>query len=284
MIRKFLALAALIIPALLPAAVHAQYSETTPAAKMEATPHTGPRYSYSSVHADGPYIALTFDDGPVKTSTPRLLDLLAKKGVKATFFVLGENAKDNPEILKREVAEGHEIGNHSWNHPDLSKKSDEFVRTQIQQTQDTVFHITGLKPKVMRPPYGAFTERQKKWAHEEFGVNIAMWEVDPYDWKKPGPSVVARRILEATKPGAIILVHDIHGQTVDAMPEVIDGLLAKGFKFVTVSELIAKDHPVPKPSATPSTSPAPSATATPPPVAASPSKAVAKKKKRAALN
>lgn len=280
MTRSFLALTALLVASLLPSAVTAQYSETKPSA--EATPHAaGPKVSFSSVHCDGPYIALTFDDGPAKATTPRLLDLLAKRGVKATFFVLGESAKDNPDILKREVAEGHEIGNHSWNHPNLSSKSDDFVRNQIQQTQDTVFHLTGLKPKVMRPPYGAFTERQKRWAHEEFGMNVAMWEVDPYDWKKPGPSVVARRILEATKPGAIILVHDIHAPTIDAMPEVIDGLLAKGYKFVTVSQLIAMDRPVPKPSATPAVAPSPStqAKSTPPaPVAASP----AKKKKRAA--
>jgi peptidoglycan/xylan/chitin deacetylase (PgdA/CDA1 family) len=226
-----------------------------------AASHTGPRLSYSSVHADGPYIALTFDDGPGKATTPRLLDMLAKKNIKVTFFVLGENAKDNPEILKREVAEGHEIGNHSWNHPDLSKKSDDAVRSQIQQTQDTVFQITGIKPKIMRPPYGAFTERQKKWAAEQFGLKVILWEVDPNDWKKPGPAIVAHRILEGTRPGSIILSHDIHAQTVDAMAEVLDGLQAKGFKFVTVSELIAMDHPVAKPSPAAAASPAPVASA-----------------------
>lgn len=264
MIRSFLALAALsAIPALLPLAAEAQYATPTPTAPMEApsAPHTGPRLSYSSVHVDSPYIALTFDDGPGKATTPRLLDMLAKRNIKVTFFVLGENAKDNPEILKREVAEGHEIGNHSWNHPDLSKKSDDAVRSQIQQTQDTVFQITGIKPKIMRPPYGAFTERQKKWAGEQFGLKVILWEVDPNDWKKPGPAIVAHRILEGTRPGAIILSHDIHAQTVDAMAEVLDGLQAKGFKFVTVSELIAMDHPVAKPS--PSVAPA----ATPAPVA-----------------
>jgi peptidoglycan/xylan/chitin deacetylase (PgdA/CDA1 family) len=268
MIRSFLALAALTIPALLPTAAVAQYSETTPAApKKEAAAPAGPRLSYSSVHADGPYIALTFDDGPGKATTPRLLDLLAKRGIKVTFFVLGENAKANPEILKREVAEGHEIGNHSWDHPDLAKKSDDVVRNQLQQTQDEVFQITGIKPKVMRPPYGALTDRQKKWVHDEFGVNIILWEVDPNDWKKPGPAVVAHRILEGTRPGAIILSHDIHAQTVDAMPEVLDGLLAKGYKFVTVSELLAMDHPVAKPSPT-----TPAASATPAPVGAAPAK------------
>lgn len=254
MIRSFLAFAALAIPAIIPTAAEAQYSETTP--KVEPAVHQ--RLSFNHVNVDGPYIALTFDDGPSKANTPRLLDLLAQKGVKATFFLIGENARDNPDLVKREIAEGHEVGDHSWDHPDLSKKSDDVVRSQIQRTQDTIFQISGVKPKVLRPPYGAMTERQRKWVHDEFGVNIIIWEVDPLDWKRPGPAVVAQRILEHTKPGDIILSHDIHAGTVDAMPQVIDGLLAKGYKFVTVSQLIAMERPAaPKPSATPAAPAAP---------------------------
>jgi len=265
MIRSFFA--ALVLPLLIPFAAQAQYAEPTPTPKTEnATPHpTGPRITFNKVNADGPYIALTFDDGPSKATTPRLLDMLAKRGIKVTFFVLGECVQENPDILKREIAEGHEIGNHSWNHPNLAKMSDDAVRNQLQRTQDLVFEITGAKPKIMRPPYGSFTDHQRKWANEQFGFKVILWEVDPLDWKRPGPSVVAHRILSETRPGYIILAHDIHAQTVDAMAETLDGLLAKGFKFVTVSELLAMDHPVAKPS--PSASP--SATATPAPVAAS---------------
>ncbi|MCX6966390.1 MAG: polysaccharide deacetylase family protein [Verrucomicrobia bacterium] len=244
--------------ALLPRAAEAQYGgDSTPAPQIEtATPHpAGPRITYNHVTVDGPYIALTFDDGPAKTTTPRLLDMLARRGIKVTFFVLGENAQENPEILKREVAEGHEIGNHSWSHPNLAKMSDEAVRSQLQRTQDTVFQIAGIKPRLMRPPYGSFTDRQRKWANEQFGFSIALWEVDPNDWKKPGASTIAHRILSETHPGYIILAHDIHAQTIDAMAETLDGLLAKGFKFVTVSELIAMDHPVAKP--VPATAPSP---------------------------
>lgn len=247
MIRPILALAALC--ALLPFPVKAQYAETTPAAKMPpSTP--GIHLSYSSVHPDGPYIALTFDDGPSDTTTPRLLDILAKRGIKVTFFVLGENAKKYPAIIKRQIAEGHEIANHSWNHENFAKKTDEGLRAQIVNTQDAVFQIAGIKPKLLRPPYGAITERQKKLITDQYGLKVILWEVDPNDWKKPGSSVVARRIIDATRPGSIILSHDIHAQTVDAMAEVLDGLTAKGFKFVTVSELIAMDRPVPKPAAT----------------------------------
>ena len=261
MFRSFITL---LTFATLPLAAIAQYSEATPKPTATATP-SGPRITYNHVNADGPYIALTFDDGPGKTTTPKLLDLLAKRGVKVTFFVLGENVQENPEILKREVAEGHEIGNHSWSHPNLAKMSEEAVKKQLQGTQDLVFQLTGTKPKTMRPPYGSFTDHQRKWANEQFGFKVVLWEVDPLDWKRPGSSVVAQRILSDTRPGYIILAHDIHPGTVDAMAETIDGLLAKGFKFVTVSELIAMDRPAAKPSP----SAAPSASASPAPVGAS---------------
>jgi peptidoglycan-N-acetylglucosamine deacetylase len=251
---------ALLTFAALPLGALAQYSDAAP--KPEAAPTSGPRITYNHVNVEGPYIALTFDDGPAKVTTPRLLDLLAKRGIKVTFFVLGECVEANPDLLKREIAEGHEIGNHSWSHPNLGKMSDEAVRSQLQRTQDLIFQTIGTKPKIMRPPYGSFTERQRKWAHEQFGYKTILWEVDPVDWKKPGPAVVAHRILSETKPGYIILAHDIHGSTVDAMAETLDGLIAKGFKFVTVSELIDMDHPVVKPVPSPST---PAATA--PPVA-----------------
>jgi hypothetical protein len=102
----------------------------------------------------------------------------------------------------------------------------------------------------MRPPYGAITKRQREWIEEKFGLSTILWSVDPLDWKRPGPSVVSRRILAGAQPGAIILSHDIHKPTVDAMPATFDALLAKGFKFVTVSELIAMNKPVPpKPEA-----------------------------------
>ena len=262
--RFLLGALALSLSALLSTTAPAQYSEATPAAHTPTPIPTGPRVSYSAVHVDGPYIALTFDDGPSKANTPRLLDLLAKRGVKVTFFVLGENVQENPEILKREIAEGHEIGNHSWNHPNLRKLPEDAVHSQLERTQDVVFQIAGIKPKIMRPPYGEFSEQQRKWANEQFGYKTILWEVDPLDWKKPGPSVVARRILDATRPGYIVLSHDIHAQTIDAMPEVIDGLLAKGYKFVTVSELIALESAAPKAAPSPSPSAAASSTPLPP--------------------
>jgi peptidoglycan/xylan/chitin deacetylase (PgdA/CDA1 family) len=100
----------------------------------------------------------------------------------------------------------------------------------------------------MRPPYGAITKRQREWIEEQFGLSVVLWSVDPFDWKRPGASVISQRILSGAKPGAIILSHDIHQQTIDAMSATLDALLAKGYKFVTVSELIAMNHPKASPT------------------------------------
>jgi peptidoglycan/xylan/chitin deacetylase (PgdA/CDA1 family) len=216
-------------------------AEPTPATRgareNRATPNES-SITFNAVHVDGPYIAMTFDDGPSATLTPKLLDLLAAHHIKATFFVIGENVAEHPEIVARAAREGHEIGNHSWSHPNFSKMSDEGVRRQLQQTDDAIKGATGRRPTLMRPPYGSITAREKRWIHDEFGYQIILWEVDPYDWKRPGPAVVRNRILKETRPGSIVLSHDIHPGTIEAMPSTFDELEAKGFKFVTVSELI----------------------------------------------
>jgi peptidoglycan/xylan/chitin deacetylase (PgdA/CDA1 family) len=200
---------------------------------------------------DGPYIALTFDDGPNATLTPKLLDLLAARHLKATFFVVGQNAADHPDILKRAVREGHEIANHSWSHPNLGKMSDEAVRRELQKTDDAISAAIGKRPTLMRPPYGSITAHQKRWIHDEFGYRIIIWDVDPLDWKRPGPAVVTSRILKETHAGSIVLAHDIHPPTIEAMPATFDQLQKKGFKSVTVTELLSMATPLP-PKASPS--------------------------------
>jgi peptidoglycan-N-acetylglucosamine deacetylase len=197
-----------------------------------------PSITFNSVHVDGPYVAMTFDDGPSATLTPKLLDLLAAHHIKATFFVIGENVAEHPEIVARAAREGHEIANHSWSHPNLGKMSGDNVRSQLQRTDDAIQNATGKRPTLMRPPYGSITAREKRWIHDEFGYQIILWDVDPYDWKRPGAAVVRNRILKETQPGSIVLSHDIHPGTIEAMPSTLDALEAKGFKFVTVSELI----------------------------------------------
>jgi peptidoglycan-N-acetylglucosamine deacetylase len=208
-----------------------------------------PQITFNSVHVDGPYIAMTFDDGPSEKLTPKLLELLAARHIKATFFVIGQNAADHPEIVKRALKEGHEIGNHSWSHPSFGKMSDESVRRELRKTEDAIVNACGVRPTLMRPPYGSITARQKRWIHDEFGYRIILWDVDPLDWKRPGAKVVTNRIVEETRNGSIVLSHDIHPGTIEAMPETLKELEAKGFKFVTVSELISMARPsTPKPS------------------------------------
>jgi peptidoglycan/xylan/chitin deacetylase (PgdA/CDA1 family) len=225
--------------------------------KPPATAAAAQKITYSQCHVDGNYVAMTFDDGPHAQNTPRLLDMLKQRNIKATFYLVGQCVKEYPQLVKRMVAEGHEVASHSWSHPLLSKMGDEAVRDQLQKTHDAIVQASGVAPKTMRPPYGGFTERQRKWAHGEFGYKVILWDVDPLDWKVRNAANVEREILQHTVPGSIILSHDIHKSTVDAMPSTLDALAAKGFKFVTVSELIAMDRPVPpKAKAAPKTAPA----------------------------
>src|ERR1700686_3032711 len=248
MIRSFTFASIAILSAY--AAAYAQDSALA-APSPTPTPPSAEKITFTKLNVDGPYIAMTFDDGPHATNTPKLLDMAAKRHIKLTFFVIGQCVEQNPAVLRREGAEGHEIGNHTWSHPDLAKLSDEGVRTQLQQTEDIIVKTTGIKPKLMRPPYGALTKRQRQWVNRDFGYKIILWDVDPVDWKRPGSNVVAQRIIAGARPGSIILSHDIHPPTIAAMPQVFDTLLAKGFKFVTVSELIslAQTSPTPAPNA-----------------------------------
>src|SRR5213083_3618781 len=231
--------------------------------------------TFNSVHVAGPYIAMTFDDGPSAMLTQKLLDLLAAHHIKATFFVIGENVAEHPEIVARAAREGHEIGNHSWSHPNFGKMSDDNVRSQLRRTDDAIRSATGNRPTLLRPPYGSITAREKRWIHDEFGYRIILWDVDPYDWKRPGPAVVRSRILKETRPGSIVLSHDIHPGTIEAMPSTFDELEAKGFKFVTVSELIRTaaarpSHASPQPGGNAPTQVVPSSSLVPSP-ASSPS-------------
>ena len=218
-----------------PASTVAVAPETTPAPARLAEEEP---ISVTSVLVSGPYIAMTFDDGPHGRNTPKLLKMLRERNIKATFFIVGECAAQLPEVLAQIDAEGHEIGNHSWSHPNLARYSEERVREQLQKTDNVIYQVTNKRCTLFRPPYGSFTDSQKKWAKKEFGYTTILWSVDPLDWKKPGPSVITRRIVSAAGKGSIVLAHDIHAGTIAAMPSTLDQLLAKGYQFVTVSELL----------------------------------------------
>jgi peptidoglycan/xylan/chitin deacetylase (PgdA/CDA1 family) len=245
-------------------AADTQQSQPTGPMAMQ-TPEKPPaqgveRTSYNSVHVDQPVIAMTFDDGPSAVLTPRLLDILKQRNIKVTFFVLGQLVQEHPEIIQRAVAEGHEIANHSWDHKPLNKLAEGGLTHEIKDTSDQITKVTGRPVTLLRPPYGATTPRLNKAIEKEYGMKVILWSVDPLDWKRPGPKVVEQRILKETQPGSIILSHDIHPGTIEAMPATLDALLAKGFKFVTVTELLAMEKPKqsnPPTTATPASSAAP---------------------------
>lgn len=192
----------------------------------------------TAVRTPSPAVAMTFDDGPHPSQTPRLLDMLRERGLKATFYLIGNRVVHYPAIARRIAEEGHEIGNHSWSHPFLNRLDQSTVIREIDQTTNAIYQVTGRPPVTFRPPYGAFTRSQRTWLHGVRTLPTILWSVDPQDWRRPGASVVANRILSHAHRGGIILSHDIHRPTIDAMPATLDGLTARGFQFVTVSQML----------------------------------------------
>lgn len=198
-----------------------------------------PGHRVSRVSVPGPYVALTFDDGPNASLTPQVLDILNRYGARATFFVLGENAVRNKSILSRAAAEGHEIGSHTYSHIKMTANSAERIRQEMERTSAVIEEATGRRPRVMRPPYGATNARLVDMMYQNYGMSSVLWDIDTRDWQHPGVSVVVQRAVGGAKPGSIILLHDIHASTLAAVEGVVSGLQARGFKLVTVSQLIS---------------------------------------------
>lgn len=192
----------------------------------------------AQVSVPGKYVALTFDDGPNPLYTPKVLDILKRYNAKATFFVLGENAARHKQILARAVSEGHEIGSHTWSHAKLTACSPERLVSELERTNAVIREATGSAPKVMRPPYGATNPEIIAMTARRYGMPSILWDVDTVDWRHPGVSVVIERAVKKAKSGSIILLHDIHGSTLEAVEGVVSGLIERGFKLVTVSELV----------------------------------------------
>lgn len=205
---------------------------------LPSVPPAGAKVSYSQVSITQPVVAMTFDDGPHPVLTPRLLDILKERNIKCTFFVIGRSAKAHPQIIRRMIAEGHEVANHTWTHASLTSRSDDQIRQELRQSEDALVAAANYRPQLIRPPYGAVNARIKQLMFAEFGYSTIMWSVDPQDWRRPGVGVVTSRLVNGAHPGAIMLAHDIHPPTIQAMPAMFDQLLAKGYQFVTVSQLL----------------------------------------------
>ena len=191
-------------------------------------------YKKAQAEKNKKVVALTFDDGPDGNTTPQALDILAKYKIKATFFVQGKNIAGNEAILKRMQSEGHEVGNHSWNHPILTKLSLEDAKKQITDTEDAIKSVLGKSTKLMRPPYGAISDDIRN----SLDLSFIMWDVDSLDWKSKNEAAILTEIQHQTSDGAIILMHDIHQPSVNSLPKVIEYLQGQGYSFVTVSELL----------------------------------------------
>lgn len=181
-------------------------------------------------------ISLTFDDGPDPRTTPVVLDLLKKYNAKGTFFVVGRAVPGNDELLKRIVAEGHVIGNHTWNHPDLTKISAEQVRREIQDTQEVIKKAIGSAPTMVRPPYGSLNAA----VISQIGLPSMYWSVDTLDWKTRNPQSILGEVKTHTRPGSIILMHDIHKETVASLEPMLQFLSGEGYHMVTLTELLGE--------------------------------------------
>ena len=186
---------------------------------------------------DAKYCALTFDDGPRPAFLDQALKVLDEKGVRATFFCVGTEIAEYPDWIKKVHAGGHEVENHSWNHPQLTKLSASGVRSQLTRTSDRIESLIGVRPEFVRPPYGA-NNGTTRATIEELGCSMALWDVDPYDWQGSAtPNRTLTRILSHAHRNAVILMHEAQ-PTLKALPDIIDGLRKRGFTLVTYGELM----------------------------------------------
>lgn len=183
-------------------------------------------------------VALTFDDGPHPTVTPQILNLLDQYNAKATFFMLGQRVKNSPEIAKDVLNRGHEIGNHTWGHPVLTRIGTEQVLNEYHSTNNIIHEVLGQYPTVFRPPYGAINDHVTSLLN----LPVIMWSIDTYDWKHRNANQLLPHVQYVMHNNAIILMHDIHQSTADGLESVLAYLQQQGYQFVTVSEILAVEQ------------------------------------------
>lgn len=204
------------------------------AVKLEDVREACGYVSASATPVEAPKIALTFDDGPSAALTPALLDGLKERGVKATFFLIGENADKNPEIVKRMAEEGHLIGNHTYHHVELTKVSENEARLELADTSAVIVRITGKEPEYMRPPFGAWQRKLE----QEIQMLPVLWTIDPLDWTTENQDEIVNKVVTEAEENDIILLHDCYKSSIEAGLRIVDILQEEGFVFVTVDELL----------------------------------------------
>ncbi|GAB6989131.1 polysaccharide deacetylase family protein [Paenibacillus pini] len=193
-------------------------------------------------------IALTFDDGPDPVDTPQILDLLKKYNAKSTFFVVGKQVDEHPEVARRQVAEGHELANHTYTHAYFTRNSSvASIRNEMEKTQQSIIKVTGQKSYLFRPPGGFYSDRMIDTCRKD-GYLVVMWSwhQDTWDWNRPGVHKIVNKVLNNARSGDIVLMHDhVEGksQTIEALKQILPELQKRGFRFVTVSELAGRHIP-----------------------------------------
>lgn len=193
---------------------------------------------YENKYKKKKLIALTFDDGPNPTTTPQLLKILETKNIPVTFFALGENAQEYPDIIAQEAKNDHEVASHTWDHKDLQTLSEEEQKNEILNANQLINKITGQNISLYRPPYGSYNDNILKQTQ----LTVVNWSVDTNDWRYNNSEPVIENAVNYAYDGAIILMHDIHPWSVEAVPKVIDRLHQEGYTFVTVSTLLKVKH------------------------------------------
>ncbi len=191
-------------------------------------------------------VALTFDDGPSKY-TPQILDVLEEHGAKATFFTLGQHIDYQKDIVRRAVEEGNQVASHSYGHKNFAEVDDETMFDDLRRGYAAVEEITGEKSRVFRAPYGVFKEAEWIRTNGEVGVLVG-WTIDTNDWRRPGVDAIIKETTSQVQPGSIILMHDGGGnreQTVEALEQIVIQLKARGYRFVTINEMIEADGTIP---------------------------------------
>lgn len=199
------------------------------AAMSEDVTQTGPEHNRETGR-----LAITFDDGPHPCYTELLLDGLKERGVHATFFVTGEHAELHPEIIRRMAEEGHLIGNHTYSHIQLSNANREKFREELIRTSEIITEITGREVLYVRPPYGTWDKKFET----ELNMFPVLWSVDPLDWCSDSASCITDRVVKEAQDNDIILLHDYYESSVTAALQVVDELMAQGYEFVTVDEIL----------------------------------------------
>jgi peptidoglycan/xylan/chitin deacetylase (PgdA/CDA1 family) len=179
-------------------------------------------------------VALTFDDGPHPVYTEKLLDELRKRNVKVTFFVTGENASANPELIKQMSQDGHLIGNHTYSHLQLTSYNRDKFRDELVKTNNVIYEATGQEVCYVRPPYGTWDKKLEA----ELNMFPVLWNIDTLDWCSNNPSVIASRALKNIGENDIILMHDYYSTSVTAALIVVDELLKRGYEFVTIDKIL----------------------------------------------